>query len=109
MIEGIGQNSAAAAKQIQEAFQQSELSVDPTQKGGPDAPSFGDMLGDLLNQVDQAQKAADTSIQELVTGESTSIQDVVLKMEEADLAFSMMKEVREKLMRAYKEVMSMQA
>ncbi|MCM8542379.1 MAG: flagellar hook-basal body complex protein FliE [Lentisphaeraceae bacterium] len=72
-----------------------------------DAPSFDKVLGDLIKEVDVAQKEADVSIQQLAAGESTSIQDVVMKMEEADVAFQLMKEVRNKLLEAYKEVLSM--
>ena len=72
-----------------------------------DSPKFGDVLSNLIKDVDQAQKDADVSIQQLAAGETTSIQDVVMKLEEADLAFQMMKEVRNKLLEAYKETISM--
>ncbi len=74
-----------------------------------ETPSFQDMLKTLLTEVDQAQRAADTSIHQLVKGdEAASIQDVVVRLEEADLAFRLMKEVRDKLVQAYKEVVSSQ-
>jgi flagellar hook-basal body complex protein FliE len=75
-----------------------------TDKG---APSFDEMIGGLIKDVDKAQKSADTSIQQLAAGEATTIQDVVMKLEEADLAFKLMKEVRNKLLEAYKETISM--
>jgi len=70
---------------------------------------FKEILGNLISDVDQAQKSADLSLESLAKGESTSIQDVVMKMEEADLSFKLMKEVRNKLLDAYKEIMQMQA
>lgn len=73
-----------------------------------DAPDFENMLADLIKQVDSAQHAADDSIERLATGDSADIQDVVLKLEEADLTFRLMKEIRDKLVQAYKEVVSMQ-
>jgi|SaaInlStandDraft_1057018.scaffolds.fasta_scaffold44633_1 flagellar hook-basal body complex protein FliE len=80
-----------------------------TQKvsGDKDAPAFDEVLSQLIQDVDVAQKEADTSIKQLASGESTSIQDVVMKMEEADVAFQLMKEVRNKLLEAYKEVLTM--
>ena len=72
-----------------------------------DTPSFDAVLNDLIKEVDVAQKEADVSIKQLAAGESTSIQDVVMKLEEADIAFQLMKEVRNKLLEAYKEVLSM--
>lgn len=72
----------------------------------PKAPAFEDVLSGLIKDVDQAQQDADNTITQLKNGEATSIQDVVMKLEEADIAFQMMKEVRNKLVDAYKEVMS---
>jgi len=71
------------------------------------APEFQEMLNKLISEVDEAQKEADQSIQSLASGDPTSIQDVVMKMEEADLAFKLMKEVRDKLITAYKETITM--
>lgn len=72
-----------------------------------EAPSFDQVLNNLIKEVDVAQKEADVSIKQLAAGESTSIQDVVMKLEEADIAFQLMKEVRNKLLEAYKEVLQM--
>lgn len=72
-----------------------------------DDQSFQNMLNDLIDQVDQAQKQADQSIEGLATGETNGIHDVVMKMEEADVAFKLMKQIRDKLIDAYKELMAM--
>lgn len=69
---------------------------------------FKDMLKGLVDQVDSLQKAADVSIEGLVTGETKSVHDVVLKMEEAGIAFDLMMKVRDKLLEAYQQVMRMQ-
>ena len=72
-------------------------------------PSFQDLFSRLINDVDQAQKDADVSIQHLASGEpDASIQDVVLKLEEADITFRLMKEIRDKLLTAYQELVNMQ-
>ena len=83
--------------------------INATQQAGKSGSEFQDILGGLISDVDQAQKEADLSLKSLAKGENTSIQDVVMKMEEADLSFKLMKEVRNKLLDAYKEIMSMQA
>jgi flagellar hook-basal body complex protein FliE len=80
-----------------------------TDAKGPEESGFKDILGQLISEVDNSQKAADVSLEKLATGETNSIQDVVLKMQEADLSFQLMKEVRDKLMKAYQDIMSMQA
>ena len=76
---------------------------------GKNGTEFKEILGGLISDVDRAQKEADLSLKSLAKGENTSVQDVVMKMEEADLSFKLMKEVRNKLLDAYKEIMSMQA
>ena len=70
---------------------------------------FKKVLTKLISEVDQSQKDADVSLQQLAKGETNSIQDVVLKMEEADVSFKMMLEIRNKLLQAYKELISAQA
>ncbi len=70
--------------------------------------SFKDLLQGLVSQVDTLQKDADASIHGLVTGETTNIHDVTVKMEEAGVAFDLMMQVRNKLMEAYQELIKMQ-
>ncbi|MCM8531113.1 MAG: flagellar hook-basal body complex protein FliE [Lentisphaeraceae bacterium] len=89
-------------EQLQKLHQQTQ-----DVSGDKNAPAFDEVLSQLIQDVDVAQKEADTSIKQLASGESTSIQDVVMKMEEADIAFQLMKEVRNKLLEAYKEVLTM--
>ncbi len=77
--------------------------------GASDAPSFNDVLGSLVKGVDNKQSVAEVSIRDLATGKTNNIQDVVLKLEEADVAFSLMREIRNKLLDGYKEIISMQS
>ncbi|OGV55472.1 MAG: flagellar hook-basal body complex protein FliE [Lentisphaerae bacterium GWF2_44_16] len=67
---------------------------------------FKEVFGNLIKDVDESQKAADVSLKKLATGETTSIQEVVLKMEQADISFKLMKEIRDKLLQAYKDIIS---
>lgn len=90
-----------------------ELLPSLTEKQGfqkPDESSvpFKDMLKGLVDQVDTLQKEADASIQGLATGETQNVHDVVLKMEEAGIAFDLMMKVRDKLLEAYQQVIKMQ-
>mgnify|MGYP003591709256 CR=1 FL=1 len=70
--------------------------------------SFQDVLKGLVDKVDSLQKTADESIKGLVTGETTNIHDVSMKLEEAGVAFELMMQIRNKLLDAYQEVMKMQ-
>ncbi|UDQ97504.1 flagellar hook-basal body complex protein FliE [Lentisphaerota bacterium WC36G] len=73
------------------------------------APSFGDVLTSMVKGVDKKQDIAEMSIRDLAVGKTNNIQDVVLKLEEADVAFSLLREIRNKLLEGYKEVISMQS
>lgn len=105
MIESISND--ALIQQMQELTKSSETMGNGSAVQNGDG-EFGNMLGKLINDVDSAQKDADLSIQNLATGDSNSLQDVVMKMEQAEVSFQLMKEIRNKLMEAYKEVMQMQ-
>jgi flagellar hook-basal body complex protein FliE len=82
--------------------------VDRPNPAAQDDMSFKDVLNGLVDKVDSLQKDADASIKGLVTGETTDIHTVAVKMKEAEVAFDLMMEVRNKLMTAYKEISKMQ-
>ncbi len=72
--------------------------------------SFQDLLGNFIKEVDTSQKIADEGIDRLAMGDQDlTIQEVVTKMEEAEIAFSLMSEIKNKLMTAYKEILRMQS
>lgn len=81
---------------------------------GPAAPQpetgrgFGDVVEGLLKDVNQQQTSADTNIQNLMTGDTSNVDDVVMSVVQADLAFRMVLEIRNRLISSYQEVMRMQ-
>ncbi len=96
-------------KQMEQLQKSINTNEDKAPDGVQSENDFKNLLGKLIDDVDVAQKEADMSIKNLATGEQpTSIQDVVVKMEQANISFMMMKEIRDKLLQAYKDVMSMQ-
>jgi flagellar hook-basal body complex protein FliE len=72
------------------------------QKGGP---SFKDTLQGFLSDVNTMQVKADQSIEKMAAGEITDVHQVMSTVEEANVAFNMMMEIRNKVMDAYQEVM----
>jgi flagellar hook-basal body complex protein FliE len=80
----------------------------PLQPSGPGAKSFADTLKDSIGQVNQLQKDADVKMQQLATGKTDNIQDVMIAAEKADIGLRLMMQVRNKLVDAYSEVMKMQ-
>lgn len=77
-------------------------------QGSSGAPSFGAMLGDLVNGVDQKQKAAGAEAQDIMLGKSDNIHQAMIAMQEASVAFNLMVEVRNKLVESYKELSRIQ-
>ena len=70
-----------------------------------DGVSFKDTMNKFLTDVNSMQKQADESVQKLISGEITDVHQVMSTVEEANVAFNMMMEIRNKVMDAYQEIM----
>lgn len=70
--------------------------------------SFGDVLAKSLSEVNNLQHQANKAIQSLVAGKSKDLDETMLAVEKADIAFKTMNQIRLKVIDAYKEVMRMQ-
>jgi flagellar hook-basal body complex protein FliE len=78
-----------------------------TQASGKDVPSFQETLGSFMKDVNSLQLKADESIKKMTAGEITDVHQVMNAAEEANTAFNMMMEIRNKVMDAYQEVLRM--
>jgi flagellar hook-basal body complex protein FliE len=78
-------------------------SAQPQQQTG--GASFKDTLHNFMSDVNEMQKKADQSIEKMVSGEITDVHQVMTSVEEANTAFNMMMELRNKVMDAYQEIM----
>ena len=92
----------ASELRTQEMQSQSQSIAKPGEK------SFADTLKDAVGQVNTLQKQADVKAQDLATGKTDNIQDVLMASEKADIALRLMVNVRNKIIDAYNEVMKMQ-
>lgn len=70
---------------------------------------FGELLEGLAATVDSKQSAAQAVTRKVLLGESDQLHQSVIAMQEASVAFSMMVQVRNKLVESYQELMRMQA
>ena len=77
----------------------------PSMKGHE---TFGDFLANSINDVNSLQHKANESIQKLVTGENKNLHETMLHVEQAEIAFKTMNQIRQKVLDAYREVMKMQ-
>lgn len=66
------------------------------------------LLEGLIDGVDAKQKAAAESRRAFLSGESNNLHQTMIAGQESSVAFSMMVEMRNKVMEAYQELMRMQ-
>lgn len=77
-----------------------------SQEANPQA-SFGEMLGNLINGVNDAQLQSGEIQQALLAGEPVELHDVMIKAEQAGLTMDLLLEIRNKLVNAHNELMRM--
>ena len=77
----------------------------PGQVNRPD--DFGSLITDMVNSVDAKGKAAKTEVNRMMLGESDNIHQSMIAMQESGLAFTMLVEVRNKLVTSFQELMKM--
>ena len=75
---------------------------------GKAAHPFADVLASSLDEVNTLQQKADAAATSLATGDTMSLHDTMIAMEQADLSFRLMMQVRNKIVDAYQEIMRMQ-
>jgi flagellar hook-basal body complex protein FliE len=79
--------------------------INPSQ---PVGDSFGSVLGKLISDVNTKQNAASAAVDGLQSGSGVPLHHAVIAMEEANVSFQLMVEVRNKLLDSYQELMRMQ-
>lgn len=77
--------------------------ADPTQHS-----SFTTVIDRAVQEVDGKMKAAAADQGKVLSGETNNLHQAMISMQEASLAFSLMVEVRNKLVDSYQELMRMQ-
>ena len=75
---------------------------------GSGTDGFGKVIGELVASVNKTQLSADKAIQNLVTGESQGLHEVMIAMEKSSISMQFLTQVRNKAVEAYQEVMRMQ-
>ena len=81
----------------------------PKQKlGKSDGSGFLDVLKTSVEKVNALQNQADAAINDLALGNNKDIVQTMITMEKADISFRLMMQIRNKIVKAYEEVMRMQ-
>jgi flagellar hook-basal body complex protein FliE len=73
----------------------------------PDGLSFKDTLLKSLEEVNRLQQDASAGVDKLMTGQTDDVASVFSAVRKADIAFSMLMEMRNKMIEAYQEVQQM--
>lgn len=91
---------------------QSPFQMLPAQTNTPiknsGSESFGTLLKDAIDSVNQSQVVADQATQKLVNGEDIDLHEVMITSQKASITLQTAVEVRNKMIEAYQEVMRMQ-
>ena len=62
-----------------------------------------------LDEVNRLQQEAEAGVQKVATGETQNMAEVLTAVRKADVAFSMLMEMRNKLVDAYREIQQIRA
>jgi flagellar hook-basal body complex protein FliE len=79
----------------------------PVLRDGAAAPSFGDVLTNALNQVSETVDRSRDYTQAFLRGEPVELHQVMAAAEEAGISIDLLIQVRNKVLEAYRTVMSM--
>ena len=82
--------------------------IDPLKPAASGAGNFGQLVGNILQDVNQSQNQASEAIAQLAAGKTDNIHQVMIALGKAEVSFNYMLEVRNRLLDAYKQVMQMQ-
>lgn len=70
-----------------------------------EAVSFDNTLSRFIDSVDERAKTAGANMTDVMLGRSDNLHQAVLSMRESEVAFSLMVEMRNKLVQSYQELM----
>lgn len=68
---------------------------------------FASLMKDQLQKVSAMQSEADAKVEQFLTGQSDNMTDVFVAARKAQVAFSLLMEMRNKLVDAYQELQNM--
>lgn len=78
---------------------------------GSEAGATSNFMGSLkeaISSINDAQTGASQAVDALATGQSNNIHQTMVALQQADVSFQLMMQVRNKLVSAYEEIQRMQ-
>jgi len=95
-------NPAAIGK-----IQPSGPEIKPSGGDQPGGSDFKQLLMDSINEVNRLQQEAHDATEKLMTGQSQNVSEVFSAVKKADIAFSLLMQIRNQLVDAYTEIRNM--
>lgn len=87
---------------------ESTSSIGKAAQGGGSHEDFSSTIRSLLESANEPQLAADQALNQLATGQTDNVHEVVMSVVKADMSFRFVLELRNRLTDAYQELMRMQ-
>mgnify|MGYP001817118635 CR=1 FL=1 len=105
----IDTNNLLAQLRANAAVAQNQVPGLEAANGQADGPSFSSLLQQSINKVNELQGTSSEMSKAFELGDpSVSLAEVMIAKQKSSIAFQSVLQVRNKLMEAYREVMSMQ-
>jgi flagellar hook-basal body complex protein FliE len=82
--------------------------IEPFSSTQGSSGAFQSVLSDAIVRVEQFQQNSQTAIGKFLSGEDEEVHKVALATQQAEIAFDLFLQVRNKVVSAYQEVMRMQ-
>ncbi len=89
-------------REVGSAGRATALTGQPTRETG--APSFSEIIGDLVADTNQKQVQAESDAAGLARGE-VDMMDAVVSLNEADLSLRMIMQIRDRALEAYQSIL----
>lgn len=103
--QGVGDSKSINVSNTQRRNMMDEMKTNPSDVA---TGTFADTLTSAIGKVNQMQVDANKGIENLATGRTDNIAEVMTQTEKADIALKLMMQVRNKILDAYQEIMRMQ-
>jgi len=86
---------------------QNRVQFTPPEPKSDKEVGFGDVLGNMINSVNDLQNDAAKTQELAATGEAADLHDVMISLEKAGVAMDLLMEIRNKLVDAFQSLVKM--
>jgi len=108
LVKAMSDPAASGAVPFSELQKLGPSALQQPLSASPPGASFGNLLGQMVNEVGAKQAAAGDAVSGVLSGQNVSLHQAMIAMQEANVSFQLMVEVRNKLLESYQELMRMQ-